>query len=450
VPALAWTLGAAAVAAVALAFVLFPGRGKESQAATVQQQPSPRVELVYAAGDVLVDGEPIAFGSTLLSEGSKVEVGKGSACIAMDPGIDICAGEHTRFALSRVHSPWRRIDLLEGKVGVQLAEQPEGFRLSIVADDVWNTAIGTAFTVEHAEKTGVRTTVLNGKVRVGGDGGSERLVSAHQRADVQGERASVLPVGRSDESPEWALLAPAKLWSNPVSATLEVRGAPPGSEVLLNGQTIGVAPLSTLFPAGMHTLQIRSDGRLSVAREVVSEVGQRTAISFEGQALLEAAEAPLPETAGRAPAAEPRRQLEKLEPSAEPSAETVSATAGILSDARRLMRGNRFAEAAERYEALRAAYPQSPEAHTVLVSLAELQLDELGRPGEALRNLDLYLREGGGTLVEEARQARIRALRQLGRRAGEAEAISEFLYEHPRSFEAAALRRRLTEIEAQP
>jgi hypothetical protein len=437
---------------VALAFVLFPRSDAEPQATPGTPQPGPRVELVYAAGDVLVDGKKVSFGSTLLSEGSRVEVGNGSACVAMDPGIDICAGENTRFALSRMHSPWRRIDLLEGKVGVQLLPQPEGFRLSIVADDVWNTEIGTAFTVEHAEKTGVRTTVLNGKVRVGGDGGNERLVSAHQRADVQGERASVLPIGRSDESPEWALLAPAKLWSNPVSATLEVRGAPPGSEVLLNGQVIGMAPLSTLFPAGMHKLQIRSDGLLSPAREVVSEVGQRTSVSFEGQALAgiasaEPAQAPLPEAASRAPVHGVRREPAVQ---AEPGAETVSATAGILSDARRLMRGNRFAEAAERYEALRAGYPQSPAAHTVLVSLAELQLDELGRPGEALRNLDLYLREGGGTLVEEARQARIRALRQLGRRAGEAEAISEFLYEHPRSFEAAALRRRLAELEAQP
>jgi predicted Zn-dependent protease len=122
----------------------------------------------------------------------------------------------------------------------------------------------------------------------------------------------------------------------------------------------------------------------------------------------------------------------------------------MLTEARRLMRRNRFAEAAERYEALRAAYPDSPEAQAVLVSLAELQLDQLAQPGEALRNLNLYLRQGGGTLAEEARQARIRALRQLGRRAGEAEAIAEFLYEHPRSFEAAALRARLAELEASP
>jgi hypothetical protein len=366
----------------------------------------------------------------------------------MDPGIDVCASEHTKFALSRMHSPWRRIDLFAGKVGVQLLPQPEGFRFSIVADDVWNTAVGTAFTVEHADKTGVRTTVLHGKVRVGGDGGNERLVSAHQRADVHGERANVLPIGRSDESPEWALLAPAKLWSNPVSATLEVRGAPAGSEVLLNGQAIGMAPLSTLIPAGTHRLQLRSEGLVSGLREVLSEVGQRTTISFEGEALQDSAPAPLPEPA--APVHGAGRKQPEPSTQLAPGAETVSATAGILADARRLMRGNRFAEAAERYEALRAGYPQSPEAHTVLISLAELQLDELGRPGEALRNLDLYLREGGGTLIEEARQARIRALRQLGRRGGEAEAISEFLYEHPRSFEAAALRRRLAELEAHP
>jgi tetratricopeptide (TPR) repeat protein len=468
-PWVMWISGAAAVAAVAAAIVLLPARkGADKQATATVQPPNPRVELVYAAGDVLVDGKPVTFGSTLLTEGSEITVKRGSACFAMDPDIDVCTGEYTRLSLARMHSPWRRVDLLEGKVGVQLSPQPDGFRLSIVADGVWATAVGTAFTVERGKASSVRTTVLHGKVRVGSDDGKEELVSEHQRAEVRGERATVAPIGRSDESPEWALLGPAKLWSNPVSATLELRGVPAGSEVLLDGQAIGVAPLSSLIPAGMHRLQIRIDGRIAASREFVSEVGQLTAISFEGQ-LLDADPEPVVKpsggaSSGTAPAlrggasfARAQRPSVALQPIAlqpialpEPPAETVPAAAEMLHDARRLMRAERFAEAAGRYQALREAYPRSPEAHAVLVSLAELQLDRLHQPAAALDTLERYLREGRGALVEEARQVRIRALRNLGRLGAEADAIAEFLREHPRSFEAAALRQRAAELEASP
>jgi hypothetical protein len=449
VPRLVWISGATAVAAVALAVVLLPPRqsaGKQAVAAPAQS-PNPRIELVYAAGEVWVDGKPVTFGSTLLAEGSELQVKRGSACIAMDPDIDVCASEHTRLTLSRLHSPWRRIDLLSGKVGVQLPPQPEGFRLSIVTDGVWATAIGTAFTVERAEPSLVRTTVLNGKVRVGSDGNNERLVTEHQRAEVRGMRAQVAPISRSDESPEWALLGPAKLWSNPVSATLELRGVPAGSDVLLDGQAIGLAPLSSLIPAGMHRVQIRIDGRIAASREFVSEVGQLTAISFEGQ--LSSADGPAPLVPATTRRAFERTERPRGEPIAlpEPTADTVPAAAEMLADARRLIRSGQFGDAASRYEALREAYPHSPEAHTVLVSLAQLQLDRLHRPAAALDTLELYLREGRGSLLEEARQVRIRALRALGRHGVEAEAIAEFLQAHPRSFEAAALRQRAEELE---
>ena len=44
---------------------------------------------------------------------------------------------------------------------------------------------------------------------------------------------------------------------------------------------------------------------------------------------------------------------------------------------------------------------------------------------------------------------RIRALRALGDRAAEADAIEEFLAAHPKSFQAPALRQRLGELQAQ-
>jgi hypothetical protein len=454
-PRVVWFSGAAAAAAVGLALWLLPAK-KQVAVETIQPPVgAARIELMYSTGDVRVDGKPVNGLSVPLAEGSTLAVGDGSACLAMDPGIDVCTKGNTQLRLSRTHSIWRRLDLESGKVAVQLVPQPDGWRFSIVADGVWSTAVGTAFTVEHGAAEGVRTTVLNGKVRVGSDGGREQIVTAHQRAHVHAGTSALEAVSRSDESPEWALLRPASLWSNPVSATLQLRGVPANAEILLDAQAIGEGALSTVVPAGAHSVQVRVNGVVTAARDFTAQAGQLSVLSFSAQEL-----AP--------PAAQPPAVIEphasvrvtgihhnvETPATAEPVAQAVPAAAPsaaeMLAEAHKQMRASRFDEAAAQYQALRQAYPDSAEARTVLVSLAELQVDRLGSPDLALRNLDRYLEGGNGALVEEARRVRIRALRTLGNHDGEASAIEEFLAAHPKSFQAPALRQRMGELKAQP
>jgi hypothetical protein len=450
VPRFVWFSGAAALLALTAAVLLLPRRPAGDPAPpSAAGGPAPRVELVYAAGDVKVDGKLAGSSSMLLAEGSVIEVGQGSACLAMDPDINVCTAEQSRLRLTRTRSVWRRLDLESGEVAVQLSPQPEGWRLSVVADGVWSTAVGTAFTVQRDAELGVRTTVLNGKVRVGHDGGQEQLVAAHQRAQTRREGAELNAISRSDESPEWALLRPAKLWTNPVSSTLEVKGLPPGAVVSLDEQAIGVAPLSTLVPAGAHRLDVVLGGQVVATREFVSEVGQLTSLSFEGQALA------VPEPSAVVSPRLEAQVVKKAAPRKVEAALAVQAPAAalpsagdVLAQARQLMRAERFAEAARQYETLSRSYTESPEARTVLVSLAEVQLDRLGQPRQALDNLERYLSGGSGSLVEEARRVRIRALQALGEREREKSAISEFLQAHPRSFQGAALQRRLADLNA--
>jgi len=443
VPRLAWALGAAAALALGIAFVVAPRHRPEPRAEQAAvQTPSARVELVYTAGEVTVDGKPASGGGGLLAEGSQIAVTRGAACLAMDPGIDVCLPEGSELVLSRVRSPWRKLDLLRGKVGVRLDPQPEGSHVSIVANGVWSTAVGTAFTVALGDEAGesggraVRTTVMNGKVRVGSDGGEEHVVPAHQRAEIAGGRAAVTALGRSDESPEWALLGPSELWRNPVSATLALRGLPQGVGVLLDSQAVGQAPLSTLVPAGPHVVQVQVDGQVRLTRTLVARVGQTTVLSFEASDLDAVTPVMATATVGT-----PQPVARKAATGAEP----VPSATDMLAEARRMMRNAEFDTAAEQYRTLRGAYPHSAEAHTVLVSLAELELDRLGRPEQALLDLERYL-IAGGDLAEEARYLRIRSLRALGQRDGEAEAIEEFLAAHPSSFRVGALERRLAEL----
>jgi hypothetical protein len=444
VPRWIWISGACAAAAVAVASLVLPAQKHDAPITKTAPAPRPsspetRVELVYASGHVRVDGAA-ARSAQLLDEGSVVTVQSGIACIAMDPGIDLCTSEKTELRFTRTRSPLRRVDLLEGKVAARLSPQPQGSQLSIVAGDVFSTALGTAFTVEIEAERGVQTTVLEGKVRVGNERGREQIVLAHQRAVSKADgTAEVTAVGRQQEAPAWAMLSPARLWSLSLSATLEVSGLEqaPEASVELDGQAIGVAPLSTVIPAGTHELSVRAGNRVLLQRELVAEAGEHVEIELTPSLL----EVKIAEVApARTARTSARGDRQAAGDSDEPSA------SDLLGAARHAMRGGDFAQAARDYEALRAAQPASPEARAVLLSLAELELEHLGEPRRALYHAEQYLRGGVGPLVPEARELRVRALGALGRHAEERVAIEELLARHPEHLRAAALTRRLQEL----
>jgi hypothetical protein len=435
--------GSLAVAAAALFFVVSPPDGKRGA------EVDSRIELVYLAGRVSVGGVPMHSSSRLLREGDVLSVDKGGACIAMDPEIDVCATAGTRLRLTRTSTAARRLDLLQGKVAVQLAPLPEGQRLSIVSEGVWSTAIGTAFTVQRDEDRSVRTTVLNGKVRVGETDAQSKVVVAHQRARVTKSGGAVrttevVAISRSEESPEWAMLGPTKLWNAAVAATLEVAGAPSGAYVTLDGQSIGVAPLSTLVPVGVHRVEVRVGSESMWSRQVALSAGEREKISLEGVEPI----APAP-VSSKIEAPEPVVAAARAKvPAAKIAAKsTAKLTSGdLLREARTLLRDGERSAAADKYGELVREHPSSAEARSGMLSLAELQLEHLGDAQAALELADRYLAGGAGTLAPEARETRVRALRSLGRRSEERAAIVEFLKAHPDSLRAPSLRERLEQL----
>ena len=97
------------------------------------------------------------------------------------------------------------------------------------------------------------------------------------------------------------------------------------------------------------------------------------------------------------------------------------------------------------YEALRQAYPASPEARLSVVLSARLEL----RSGDAARSLSHFERylalEPNGALAEEALQGKAQALRLLGRAAEERQAWRLLLERFPKSVQAQTARTRLTQ-----
>lgn len=504
-----WLFAAAAVAVAGVVFGLKPGvlGLMERRAPRVGEGASSRIELVYVSGQVLVGGKPGNVGQRLLTEGNELEVICGSACIAIDPGIDVCLGERGRLKLTKIIASDRTLDLFSGRLTAVLKPLPKGTTFSVGANGTVVTAVGTAFSVEVTPENGeVETTVLAGKVSLGVDGTSRHIV-AHQQAVVRGSRSVVSSVVRSKESRHWALVQPAELWQQASTAILDLPAVPGHAKVVLDGQPIGIAPLASLIPSGGHVLEVQVNGRTVVERTFTAEAGQSTKIDLglamaapACQNFVEGISAPAAispatgdsQTGGSIPPAvvlpspdsppawfdgserregNGRKKLTAVSPSsrsvrglyrgartiAKPvndiSADmpttglSVSSAEELIRRARASMQAHHWVEAADAYRDLTDAFPDSSEARVVLVSLGQIELHHLGQAEMALQRFDRYLKyTGGGALAQEARYARIGALKSLGQTSAETAAIQEFLKLYPESFETKVLRERLRTV----
>jgi tetratricopeptide (TPR) repeat protein len=119
----------------------------------------------------------------------------------------------------------------------------------------------------------------------------------------------------------------------------------------------------------------------------------------------------------------------------------------LLDEARECRKLKDWACAARAYRLIRQEYPSQPDGVTVLVPLAEIELDHLGEPKNALDHFELYLEESpGGSLSEMALYGKTRALGSLGLHEREAEALRAFLELHPSSVYAPKASERLENL----
>lgn len=399
-----------------------------------------RVELTYRSGAVeVVDANgkaPEGDGhARLLQEGQTIRVADGSACFVLDPGIDICLDANSRLHIAQVAGAERRFELERGRVGLQLDHQPRGFSVTVVAGGVESTAVGTAFSVALESDSAVHTTVMEGRVRVENDAKRE-FVSAHHRLSLRGKRAEQVTLTRAEESEEWAVVDPARLWQDHRAAVLTVEGGQAGAQVMLDGQLIGVTPLTTLVTAGTRQLELRRAGRPLWSNTVELSAGQEQRVRYEEEADVAPALEPRSHRSGP-----PRHRPAGKEP------ESVSAR-GMLSQARQLVASRQFEEAAKAYEAVRAEFPGSPEARAVLVALAQLELEHRHTPTGAEKWIKAYLSNGPGPLTQEAEYLHLRVLKAQARPEEERAAIATHLQAYPDSFHHAALKRRLAQLDA--
>ncbi len=410
----------------------------------VHERDPARVELVYASGEVRVGDDGVSVGDQLLAEGDTVQVGKGSCCLAIDPGIDVCLADDSRLRIARVGAAEQQVELLAGRLTASLDQQPRGSTFSVAVNGTKVTAVGTAFSVEVAPAgQQMETTVLSGEVMVSGKPG-RKLLRAHQKAVLSraGAQVNVKTVVRASESRHWALVRHADLWKGPATAVLDLSDAPAGAEVMLDGRPIGQAPLSSLIPVGSHQLELRLGGERLLSKSLLAEAGKAALSSVGFTSSILEQDDPVEAVPGEAQPEQPAGSG----PSGRAAEPGAVGPGQLMKVARRLMKQGRWSEAAFAYREIRQAYPDSPEARTVLVSLGQIELDHLGHPTAARGLFELYLKGGDGPLAQEASHELIRALRRLGQRQREQDEIERFLGHYPDSFQAGALEKRLQQL----
>lgn len=118
----------------------------------------------------------------------------------------------------------------------------------------------------------------------------------------------------------------------------------------------------------------------------------------------------------------------------------------MLARAQKLFGSGKTSQAVRVYELLVATHPASASAKAARVSLGRIELSR-GRAKRALAHFDAYLAASAGSLVEEARYGRIRALRKLGRTAQERRSIAAFVRAYPKSIYVARLQTRAEQID---
>jgi hypothetical protein len=378
-----------------------------------------RAELVLSAGQVQVTGRRFSVGGSPLSEGEDVTTAEGRACLTIDPGIDVCLAANTAIQLESLAASRIRVRVAQGTALATLSRRAPGSSFSLVSADVSALAHGTTYAVRR-EGDLTDVVVVEGAVEVARGRDHRELVDAHSRVIVTPRSGTFAKtaVGRNEEARLLALGAPRRLWSGAALGVLELAAsAPAGGLASIDDEEPLPLPLQIFASAGTHRIGWRHAGGVESTTWTEIPAGETRRLT-----------APPVASAGAGASV----------PAAKPSASS------LLELARRELAHERPRQALALYEKLRATYPASAEARTVLVTMGKLELT-LGRSDHALRRFDTYLRDGG-TLVPEALAGRARALRALGRDRDERRAIRQYLAAHPESFDAPLFAKRLREL----
>ncbi|MFO8071561.1 MAG: FecR domain-containing protein [Polyangia bacterium] len=385
--------GAAAVAAAAAIVVVSILFSSEAERGNQPAAPALALEAASAGTLVAADGTPSrapTAGETVESAGRPVLLHGGDF-------LELGLAEHTRISLETLERDRVEVFLEQGSLAVRL--DPDAKAELAVDTKLGRVKVaGTVFMVQLSSSS-LRVDVVEGSVRTGipAEEGRTRLVEVAAGRSLVSPRAETSLLSPERRREIMALLEPWRAERSPRVAT--GKGAVDDSAE-------------------------RAEASGPVAEESDAESGGSEKSSARSTA-----------RAGR-----------KSPPSAEPR--EVPGAEELIREARSARKSGNWNAAAGAYGRVLELHGGSPEAMTVLVPLAEIELEHLHRPDLALHHFGLYQRSRPrGPLAEEAAWGRCFALRALGRLGGEINALRSFLERYPKSIHASEAKTRLDKID---
>jgi hypothetical protein len=379
---------------------------------------SAHAELVLSAGEVLIDGQPANVDRMPLSQGQRLTTGLGHACFSIEPASDVCLASNSAVRLESLAVRSIRLQVESGTALASLSRRAPGSTFTLVMAEVAASARGTTFAARRGDGES-EVIVLEGTVDVVRGREQPEPVLAHSRVLVRPHVGTLAraPVADAEEASLLGLRSWHQQWAGTPAGVLQLFAATSTAlRVSIDAEAPLPLPLQAMVRSGKH------------------RVTWRDAAGRQSSSWIDV------------PAGETRRVEAPLESISEvPSqpADTQS-PAALLKAARHEIARAKPVAALALYERLRAAYPGSAEAHTVLVTMGKLE-HGLGRQERALRHFDAYLRRAGA-LAPEALAGKIRALRALGRHSEERAAIQQYLARHPSGLEAPGFEKRREEL----
>ncbi len=351
--------------------------------------------LEVTAGSPLLEGASVEVG-TVLAEGQHLSTMDNTAVVKADSALAIALESKTRLALDSLTEQGVELGLERGKVAVHLAPGKK-IDLAINALSARIIVTGTVFGVETLTDD-VSVSVVRGSVRV------ESSLRPDSSIDV--------PAGSTLFVKNWEKLPLESHLRHSILALLhleEMDTEKPGDEDENVAQEVVAASESV------------------VPEDESDDVGDEKASASRGSS---------PRVMRQH-----RRETSIAPSQVEPSMNDLIRTA-------RKCRSNRdWLCAAATYEKVIKVYPDRAESLTVLLPLAQIELEHLRRPAQALRHYSRYQKRfPSGPLAQEALYGTCKALSAMGQTNREASALKEFLKRYPHSVYASNARARLQQI----
>lgn len=378
---------AASITAIAAALLLMLNLFSSAPPAR-SEAPLP---LQVTSGEPTVNRATVALG-TMLEEGQQINSWENPILIESGKKLALALDKKTGLRLERLNKRHVKVNLEKGLLAISL-DRTQNIGLTIGVESADVVVTGTVFAVETtSERNAVH--VLRGSVRV------ESRLGDNRSFDVKGgwsfllDRQQRVPMEQASENEIRSLLH------------MEVP-AEPESEAPQQDRNQPVSEGESVVPDA-PTRQQRPKFRSGTKRTTDTPTDT------------------LPETQEEARAT-------VLETETAPSDASLTAT-DLLRAARDCRKQRNWTCATRTYEKVTRLYPGSPEAATVLLPLAELELDQMNNPARALRHYTRYSDiNPSGPLAEEALYGTCKALKALNQKERELNKLKEFLSRYPQS-----------------